>query len=274
MIEFSVLMSVYKNDNPVYLKKSLESIWDNQILKPNEILLIIDGEVSSSIINVINEFKKRCPIFDFFELNKNVGLANCLKIGLEKVRYEIVARMDADDIASNERFETQINFLIKNESCVLVGSSINEFNQNPGDLNSIRKIAIKFDEIKKIISYRNPINHPTVMFRKKYIIDVGSYVNVRNFEDYYLWLRLINAGYLIENINLPLLNYRIGNGFIKRRYGLNYLKDEIYFLKLIKKEKLINAKSFYISIIIRIISRSLPQKILKYIYLNLFRKKL
>lgn len=274
MRKFSVLITVYKNDNPLYFKESLNSIWEKQTLKPAEILLIVDGEITLELKNEIKIFRKKCQKLKVKWIKNNIGLANCLNIGLKNVKYEIVARMDADDISTPNRFKKQIETLDKNKKLSLIGSSIYEFKNYPGDLNTIRKIATTYEEISNIINYRNPINHPTVMFLKKDIIKVGSYENVRNFEDYYLWLKLIKAGYFFQNNRLPLLYYRIGNGFINRRHGWNYIIDEISFLKRIKNEKLISLKSFYISIFIRNILRILPRTILRFTYSNILRKKL
>jgi hypothetical protein len=273
MVKISVLISVYKNDSPVYFQESLKSIWNDQIHKPNEILLIVDGKITNELKYIIKIFKKKCAIVRVVWLKNNLGLANCLNIGLKLVKYEIVARMDADDISVPERFKIQIDYLTKNKDLSLIGSSIKEFKNYPNDTNTIRTVATSFIEICNIIKYRNPINHPTVMFKKTHIVKVGSYEDIRNFEDYYLWLKLIKAGYFIQNINIPLLYYRIGNGFIKRRIGVNYIKDEIAFLNKVKNEKLINRKAFYYSLIIRFTLRIMPGIYLNYIYSKFLRKK-
>ena len=55
---FSVLMSVYKNDKPDQIKLAIESIYEKQTLKPNEIILVIDGPVSDEIMEVLKQKEK------------------------------------------------------------------------------------------------------------------------------------------------------------------------------------------------------------------------
>lgn len=111
-MKFSVLISVYKSDNPEHLETALKSIWDNQILKPDQIVLVQDGPVGDEIVNIINNFK---AILDdklsFLELSVNLGLARALNEGLRLCKYDLIARMDSDDICFPNRFEKQIAFL-------------------------------------------------------------------------------------------------------------------------------------------------------------------
>jgi glycosyltransferase involved in cell wall biosynthesis len=127
-MNFSVLLSVYKKENPSYLKQALTSIWDEQTLKPDQIVLVKDGALTLELDNVINEWlKKLGSLLTIVELPKNVGLGTALIEGLKYCKYDIVARMDTDDISLPQRFEKQIAFFEQNKDSVIVGSSILEF---------------------------------------------------------------------------------------------------------------------------------------------------
>ena len=53
----SVLMSIYHKENPEYFHKAMESIWTNQTLRPDEIILVEDGELSEHLYSSINYWK-------------------------------------------------------------------------------------------------------------------------------------------------------------------------------------------------------------------------
>ena len=118
---------------------------------------------------------------------------------------------------------------------------------------------------------RNPINHPSVIFRRSAVLDVGSYQDVPLFEDYYLWMRLIQRGYRVENQDEVLLYFRIGN-MMKRRHGIAYFRKEIQFFKRLKRERLASNSTFFALIAARLPFRILPLKILKVIYALFLRE--
>ena len=113
LIDFSVLMSVYKNDNPHFFDLALKSIWDIQILKPTEIVLVQDGPLNDDLLFVIEQFKIHAPV-KLIKLTKNLGLGVALNEGLNHCSFDLVARMDADDISKPERFLKQIKFFKNN----------------------------------------------------------------------------------------------------------------------------------------------------------------
>ena len=255
------------------MKEALYSIWDNQILKPDEILVMQDGPVSEEMNKILEVFSTRCPVFKRIELKYNVGLATSLKIGVLNCKNEYIVRMDSDDISTPNRLLDQYKVIISDPMIAVVGSQIEEFLNTPGDLKIYRNVPTSYLEIKKLIKLRNPINHPTVMFRKSLILASGSYKSMNNFEDYYLWLRVIKNNYKIINLNTSILHYRIGNGFLERRTGIKYLKDEIRFLKKIKKEKLIPNFNYFISLTLRFFFRLLPNGGIYYFYRLILRSK-
>jgi hypothetical protein len=137
---------------------------------------------------------------------------------------------------------------------------------------SIRKVPKGTSDIIKFLKRRNAFNHVTVMFKKSVILAVGNYMGINGFEDYDLWIRLVQAGYQVDNLQEILVYVRIGNKMIGRRSGINYAKKEIKFLYIQKKRKFISNIEFLILIFLRIPVRLIPSKILSYIYYRVLRR--
>lgn len=270
-MKFSVLASVYIKEIPENLNLALESIF-NQTLLPNEVILVKDGLLTEDLEDVILKFESKYPdILKIITLEKNVGLGNALNIGLHHVSNEIVARMDTDDICYFNRFEKQIQFLRDNPEISVVGGVVQEFNEIAGDLNQFRKLPLLHKDLLKFSKYRNPLSHPSVMFKKDDVLNTGSYQNMPLFEDYYLWVRMLLKGYKIANIDEPILHFRIGNDMIGRRSGLAYAKKELHFLKSLKEIKYMSNIDFIKSVIMKIPLRILPKSVLTFLYKKLLR---
>jgi glycosyltransferase involved in cell wall biosynthesis len=106
---FSVLMSIYSKENARYFDRAMTSIWDEQTVKPSEIILVEDGKLTDELYSSISQWKEKIGrTFRIVPLEKNVGLGDALNIGLQKCNYELVARMDTDDICVNNRFEKRL----------------------------------------------------------------------------------------------------------------------------------------------------------------------
>jgi len=271
MIYFSVLLSVYKLENPIFLKASLDSIWINQSLKPAEIIIVKDGPLTSELDSVISDFDKIAPL-KIITLSENKGLGNALNIGLNKCSNEIVFRMDTDDISVSSRFEEQIKFFDKKrDKIAIIGSNIEEFNIKLYDLSRTRSVPISSTQINKLKFYRNPFNHMTVGFLKSVILAKGGYKHMPGYEDYYLWMRVLKD---YEGINLSkcLVNARVGNDMIKRRQGFVFFENELRFQRQLLLEGLISLPTFVNNFFLRGLPRLFPKQILGFIYNKFLRK--
>ena len=184
-MKFTVLISVYHRENPLFFEEALNSVY-NQTLQPDEVLIVKDGKLTEELDTVVDNFKSKYPsITNTLQLEKNVGLGLALKEGVKNSKYDIIARMDSDDICVEDRFEKQIKYLEKNPQVSVLGSWIEEFDTNTGKTTSIRKVKLKHDGIVKNGKIKNPMNHVTVVFRKLDIVKAGGYKDFQIFEDYY-----------------------------------------------------------------------------------------
>ncbi|MTC15444.1 glycosyltransferase [Providencia alcalifaciens] len=267
---FSVLLSLYKEENELYLDDCLSSILINQTLKPNELVIVLDGEITLALENVISKWVIQSPIpFKVIPLPTNVGLGNALNIGLKHCSNIWVFRMDTDDYCSHLRFQKQIEHIHSNDSLALLGSCTEEFNASMNHSISLRKVPCSYNEIKKYLKHRNPFNHMTVAFRKDVIQSVGGYQHHLYMEDYNLWIRVIAAGHQVANLSEALVNVRGGDSMIKRRKGLVYIKSELQLAKLKIEQKIDTPINAYLTFILRSIPRLLPTSILSQVYKNL-----
>lgn len=268
---FSVLMSIYKKEKVAYFQSAMESIL-NQSLQADEIVLVKDGPLTAELDEAITVYVNKYSTVKIVSLHQNVGLGLALQAGLKECSSDIIARMDSNDIARTDRFLEQITYLAAHPEVSAVGSTIEEFNYIPADCGRFRKVPLEPAEIIKFAKRRNPINHMSVVFRKKDIESVGSYRDMPLFEDYYLWIRLLNSGYKLANLPAPLIWARVENGdMVGRRHGFQYLKHEINFLRTIYRTGFINGIELSLMFMLKLPARVLPKKILMFIYKHILR---
>lgn len=262
-MNFSVLMSVYYKENPLFLSDALNSVY-SQTVKPTEVVLVQDGPLIKELYDVIDSWKNKLNIVDVI-MTSNVGLGEALNQGLQLCSYELVARMDTDDIALPTRFEKQIA-AFDSQNIDVCGSWISEFDNDPSTILSIRQVPEYHADITKFARSKNPMNHPSVMFKKTTIVKVGGYQNVLYFEDYYLWLSLIKNGATLYNIPSPLVHMRAGFNQLSRRSGYLYFKREFNFYKSCYKSKLLPLDNVLKNMTLRMPLRLLPKAVIAKIY--------
>ena len=265
---FSVLLSLYYKENSEYLRQSLDSIF-NQTLKPDEVVLVEDGPLTETLYEVLSEYSKLYSNLKIVPLEKNGGLGNALNIGLAHCSFELVARMDTDDIAKPDRFEKEIAVFENDPSIDCCGSWIDEFIDNPCHVVSQRKVPEYHDEITKYAHSRCPVNHPTVMYRKSKVQAVGGYQGFP--EDYFLWIRMIMSGAKFYNIQSSLLFFRFSNDVIKRRGGVSYAKDCIRTQYDFYKVGFNSLFEFLKNCIIRYTISLIPNDVRSFIYRKFLR---
>lgn len=259
-------MSVYYKEKAEYLKLALDSII-NQTLKPDEIVLVQDGKLTEELYAVITEYlQKYSDIFKTYALQQNQDLGKALNFGMQKCSYEIIARMDTDDIAEPNRFELQIKEFEQDKELMLCGGQIAEFADNPKEITGHRNVPLKHNEILSFAKKRNPFNHMTVMFKKQAVQSVGGYMEMPYFEDYWLWVRMLKAGYKAKNIEQVLVRVRAGQDMIARRGGLNYAKCVIRFEKALHSIGVIKFAEMIGNITMRSIVAIIPESLRLFIY--------
>lgn len=242
-MKYSVLMSVYKNDSPEYLRLALESIYDYQTRKPDEIVVVFDGPITEGLMRVLDAFKKgKEDVVKYYPQEENRGLGEALRIGSENCTGDYIFRMDSDDISDSLRFEKQIEYIESHPEIDVLGADIAEFQTDWNEVNKrIRQCPQDHEDIVLMGKKRNPMNHVSVCIKKSALMKSGGYQTLLLLEDYYLWIHMICAGCKLANINESLVYVRVGNGFDSKRgskeriEGWKVLQDCMLENKMITK---------------------------------------
>ena len=256
ILPISCICSIYKGTILNEFIIAIDSLLVQEYV-PSEIIIIVDGLIDNNMKDFLEKIIKLENIFKVYFIDQNRGLGFALKYGLQKCNNQIIARFDSDDINLENRLKIQFDLLSNNRKISIIGTDVIEFN------NFDNKIFIKkmknHKEMIRGFMMRNQLNHPSIMYRKKDILDVGSYTDIKLFEDYELWLRCIKKGVGIYNINKVLVAMRRTN-YLSNRIGLKYATYEFKFLiEIIKKNTI---KKLYIPFFfIRIILRLLPKNL-------------
>lgn len=269
-LNFSVAMSVYKNDNPEYLQMALDSII-NQTLVPDEIVLIADGPIPDSLQTVIERTQSIFPALHPYYQEKNAGLGEALRIAVEKAQYDYIARMDSDDISLPDRFEKQMKCFEEDGALSLVGGMITEFVNEPTNIVNKRILPLDDASIKQFMVSRCGVNHVTVIFKKRDLMKVGNYQSDYRQEDYYLWARMMREGCKFLNIPDVVVNVRSGASQFSRRGGWRYFKDHMEIFKLMYCWKLISRGQLMKNYLLRFLQVAFPNQLRTWIYQHLLR---
>ena len=261
---FSVLMSVYSGDDPEHFRRALRSISADQDLKPSQIVLVQDGDVSADLAEAIEHAGETAgQEITHVRLAHNSGLAAALDAGLEHCRYDIVARHDADDISLPQRFAKQIPLM---KELDILGAGITEFTDNPKQTGLTRTLPADGHGIRTAAALRDPFNHPTVVLRKQLVQQVGGYQGGERMEDYWLFARMLQAGARAANLPESLVLYRIGDGAYQRRGGIDMARIELRLQRKLYCIGLTNKAQYARNVFIRVPYRLIPARLRKELY--------
>lgn len=237
MENYSVLMSVYNKVKPEELDLSLRSMFA-QTFPPEQIVVVWDGPVGDRLKEVIVAYeKKHQGIFTIISLEKNMGLAYALNAGLDACRNDLVARMDSDDYSLPDRCETQVKMFNEDINLTLLGGNTQHFRNTPKDVvEAYGKHPLSEKDIKECIRKNSAFSHPTVMFRKKAVIESGYYdETLRRSQDHDLFSRMIYLGYKCININKVLVLFRADENCMLRNKNFESCKARIIIQKRLYK---------------------------------------
>lgn len=269
---FSLLMSVYGNDRPAFLEAAFRSVVHDQTRRPDDVVLVQDGPVPDALATTLTDLISESPSpTTLLELEANVGLGPALDQGMAACAHDIVARMDADDIALPHRFEVQVPIV---ESGVdLVGSALLEFTESPDDIVGKRVPPIDPAEIVRYSRFHQPFNHPTVVYRRSAVEAAGGYRHLALMEDYLLFAKMIRQGARVANVAEPLVLYRVGAGAYARRGGLEMLKSEWRLQRQLRELGFTTRAEFVRNVGVRGSYRLVPEAARKAAYRRIVARK-
>ncbi len=231
MEKYSVLMALYAKENPEYLTQAIESMVAQTIF-PDEIVIVKDGEIPQELTAILETYVQKYPnLFNVVGYEENRGLGYALNFGLKVCKNELVARMDTDDIAKPNRIEKQLLEFEDDSALTLSGTFVEEFEESTDKIISIRKVPTTHEEIYKFNKRRSAFNHPTVMYKKTQVLEIGGYSELRRNQDVELFGRMLFAGYKASNIAEALVFFRCNNALKKRRKSWKNTKSYIATIK-------------------------------------------
>ena len=270
-MNFSVLMSIYAETRSSDLSQCLKSL-SQQTLPATEIVMVRDGPVQSTVERCIESYQSTF-LFRHLYFPHNRGLGPALRDGLEACNYELVARVDSDDCSVPERFKKQAQFLHSKSNISVVGGELKEHygNVTRDGISVIRRSPMDDISIRLTAKRRNPMNHPTVMFRKIDVLACNSYEFCPLFEDYYLWAKMLAQGYLLSNLPEVLVETDVDSDYFRRRGGVTYLRNELRLVRKLRHIGFLSPMEAGVFILSRLPLRLAPVLLRQYIYRTYLR---
>jgi glycosyltransferase involved in cell wall biosynthesis len=215
----SVLLPVFNCG--LYIKKAIQSIINNSF-ENYEIIVVNDGS-SDNTLEQIGKFKDpRIKIYN----KENSGLIETLNYGLKKCNYQIVMRMDGDDLIHPKKIENQLSYFKKNQS-ILIGTqgfTIDLNDKKTGKIN----LPFTHDKIvNSLLKLSSGLIHPSIMFYKDALTKIGGYnQNFKHAEDYDMYLRLSKIG-KISNLKERLIYLRKHDSNVSLIHAEDQIKNTI-----------------------------------------------
>ena len=270
MQKYSVLMAVYRKDNPEYFAIALDSMI-RQTVPPDEIVIVKDGPITGDLQAVIDGRKIGGASIHEVALETNQGVGVARNEGLKACRNALVAVMDSDDYSIPTRCELQLREFEKNPKLDIVGSSVKEFLGDMGNIVSERRVPFSNDAIYSYARKRDPFNHPTVMYKRDTVKRCGGYKSYCRNIDTDLWIRLLSNGAVCMNVEEALVYFRFDEGAYRRRKSWDNTKTFVQVKYNAWKSGFNTFGEFLFLAAAQIGIFVLPEWVQKFVYRNFLR---
>ena len=271
---YSVLMSVYYKEHPDYLRQSMQSIYDQTVLT-DDFVLVCDGPLTPELDAVIADMQQQFgPCLNVCRLLKNGGLGKALNFGIGQCKNDLVARMDSDDVSRSDRCERQLAVFQNHPEYSLVSGIVEEFSDTITNVSVRRIVPEHQNDIIAFAKKRNPFNHPCIMYKKSAVQAVGSYQDFYLLEDYYLWIRMLQHGFIGYNLQEPLLWMRAGSDMYKRRGGWKYVQSQHNLFKYMAQTGFITGRQYQVQSVVRLIGAVVPNCLRAFLFKKILRSSI
>jgi glycosyltransferase involved in cell wall biosynthesis len=261
---FALLISVYDGDRPDYVRRALRSAIADQTVRPDQVIIVRDGPVSAELEQCLDDITATCVIpVTFVPLEHNGGLGPALDRGLAASWFDVVARMDADDIAMPHRFEVQLPLMAEAD---IVGSGLLEFVADTDQIVGQRVPPVDPGRIARYARIHDPFNHPTVVYRRQAVLAAGGYGDHPLMEDYALFARMIQGEARTGNVAEPLVFYRVGETAFKRRGGIALLRSELRLQREFRRSGFTSPAEYARNVLVRGGYRLIPWWLRRAVY--------
>lgn len=266
MKNYSVLMTMYKKDNPAHARLAIDSML-NQTVKTNDFVLVCDGPLTKELDELIDVYQKNnAGIFNVVRFEENKGLGAALRYGVNICKNDLIARMDDDDIAKLNRCEIELKVFEEHPEVSIVGAYMNEFEENPNEVLRVKTVPVEQADILRFAKRRNPFNHSTVMFKKQDIIMVGNYSEMRTNQDVDLWVRALNKGLIGINVSESLVDFRFDSNTYQRRKDWKNVKLLIEVWSEFYKSGYCRLKDLLYVVVVQLVMFVFPKSVIQWCY--------
>ena len=211
----TIIVPIYHGNELDEVKECIYSLL-NQTYTYYNILLVYDGPIILNVKNFLDKIVLEYEKITKIKINQNIGLAKALNLAIKEIDADFIVRVDADSISKPNRLKTQINFLKENELVDVVGAIVEEKREN--GKYYYQKMPLSHEECLREFKFRNPISHPTAVFRKTFFEKAGFYPeNYYKDEDSALWLNGFLNGCIFSNLDEALVECNLDNDLLSRR---------------------------------------------------------
>ncbi|HVS68673.1 MAG TPA: glycosyltransferase [Mycobacteriales bacterium] len=264
---FALLLPVFGGDRAEHFERAFRSSVHDQFLPPDQVVLVQDGPVDIELANCIARLRDTSPVpVTYVPLQANLGLGPALDLGLEASDFDVVARMDADDVSMPWRFQVQLPLI---ETADIVGAGLLEFTDDTDQIVGRRVPPVEADVIREYARLHDPFNHPTVVYRRQAVQAAGGYGGLRRMEDYWLFARMLADGAEPVNVAEPLVYYRVGSGAYQRRGGAGMLRAELALQREMRRAGLTSGPEYARNLAVRGGYRLVPWRLRRNLYSSL-----
>lgn len=265
-------MSIYIKEKPEYARQCFESLL-HQTAQASQWVIVEDGPLTPELYALLDEYEQGFPgLIKRVPLPENRGLGLALAEGMHHCEYELVARMDTDDVCREDRFEKQLEEFAKDPELDICGSHIVEFEDSVENIVARRTVPLTDANIKKYQRRRDGFNHVTVMFKKSAVLKAGNYQSCLLMEDTFLWANMFNSGAKAANIDEDLVCVRIGQDMFERRGGWAYFKKYKTGRKQVYETGFISRWDYVYTLVIQFVVAIMPNKLRGWVFKNLLHR--
>lgn len=262
----SIIMGIYNCEETIAetIQTILKQTYENW-----ELIMCDDGS-SDNTYEIAYEYTRVDRRMKLLKSKQNVGLAKVLNICLAQCTGDYIMRHDGDDLMVEKRIEKQVHHMDNND-CDACGSEAYLFDES--GIWGIRKVELIPSKHTMIVD--SPFIHPTVIMKHASLLAVGGYsdnhMTKQRLEDYDLWLKLYEKGFILHNIQEPLIYYREDKN--------SYCRKSRKFRMTETKARLEACKRLKISYIKRILALKplivmfIPKRMLRKYHIRKFRRK-
>ncbi len=262
---YSVLLSVCNADKPEWLSIALDSML-NQTIKPDEIVIVLNGPLDESLCAAINRYKEEKPgVFKILPLPCNMSLGSVIRQGMIACSNGFVAYTDADGYSAQSRIEEEFEALFVNKAD-FVGANVNEFSESVDNIACCRVFPESPEEIYRFAKRKMPMAFSSALLKKRMVLACFDYEDCIMAEDYALFIDLLSFCAKGYNVQKPLVYKRLSEDCYKDRGSWEYVRAMRRFNEKFFKRGWFRYRDYFFRSMVNEIVFMMPRFVKTFVY--------